>query len=174
MSTLLAGLLLQDAVGKYSPDQPRDDHGRWSNGGGGSAASQRGLSDRAARALRTHVAIRASEQRKAEHTEAQLAKALGLKQTGDNSAFDLKGAKVGVEVKTFLSTKNDKITMHGYALGRKVSEARAERLKTYTVVADKRGGATKFYISNRLGSLRLSTMTRVTLSEMRAMVRGRR
>jgi len=35
MKNLLTGLLLSDAVEKYSPDQPRDEKGRFGEGGGG-------------------------------------------------------------------------------------------------------------------------------------------
>jgi hypothetical protein len=56
------------------------------------------------------------------------------------------------------------------ALSRKLGEAQAEGLKTFTVVADARGGATKYYVSNKLGSIRLGSMVRATLPEIKEMV----
>lgn len=63
--------------------------------------------------------------------------------------------------------------MNKAALGRKLGEAHAEGLKTFTVVADMRGRTNaQYYVTNRLGSLRLGGMTKVTLTELRDMVRN--
>lgn len=63
--------------------------------------------------------------------------------------------------------------MNKTALSRKLGEASAEGLKTFTVVADMRGRSNaQYYVTNRLGSLRLGGMTKVTLSELRDMVRS--
>ena len=68
---------------------------------------------------------------------------------------------------------NDKITMSKEALGRKLAEASADDLKTYTVVCDMRGrGSAKYYVSERLGSLRLGGMTPISLADLRTMVRN--
>jgi HK97 family phage portal protein len=106
----------------------------------------------------------------AEKSEAKVSKALGLPRTKDNSAFDLRNDDVGVEIKTMVDGKSDKITMSKAALSRKLGEAQAEGLKTFTVVADARGGATKYYVSNKLGSIRLGSMVRATLPEIKEMV----
>ena len=103
----------------------------------------------------------------ADKSEAKLSKAIGVPRTRDNSAFDLRNDEIGIEVKTVVTGKNDKITMSKRALGRKLAEAQAEKLKTFTVVADVRGGQTKYYVSNKLGSLRIGGMRQVTLSQLK-------
>ena len=178
--SLLVTLALAEVVEKDYSTVPRDDHGRWTDSGGTikpamRAARPRIYSEKAMRAIANYSPTNLAEQRAADHTEAQLSKTLGMPRTRDNSAFDLQSGKVGVEVKTMLYQKNDKITMKRDAIERKAAEIQRSGLsRTYTVVADKRGGVTKFYVSDRMGSLRLSTMTPVTLPQLRSMVRGRR
>ncbi len=157
------------SVNKYSPDQPRASNGEFGSGGG---ARPRG-SDRVERARKSFVLIGTKEQATADKTEQKLADALGVPRTRDNSAFDLRNDDVGIEVKTLLSNTNDKITMNKSALGRKLGEAAAEGLRTFTVVADMRGRTNaQYYVTDRLGSLRLGGMTKVSLKELRDMVRA--
>ena len=48
-----------------------------------------------------------------------------------------------------------------------------DELKTFTVVADLRGRTNaQYYVTNRLGSLRIGSMTKATLGEIRDMVRN--
>lgn len=159
----------QAAVAKYSPDQPRADNGEF-----GSDSSQRPkVSTRVERARKSCVLIGTKEQKIADNMERRLSAALGVPRTADNSAFDLRNDDVGIEVKTLLSNTNGKITMNKYALGRKMGEAQADGLKTFTVVADLRGRSNAtYYVTNRLGSLRINSMTKATLSEIRDMVRA--
>ena len=132
-----------------------------------------GHSARVERARKSCVLIGTKEQAIADRTEQKLSDALGVPRTKDNSAFDLKNDDVGIEVKTLLSNSHDKITMSKTALGRKIGEAQAEGLKTFTVVADMRGrSSAQYYVKNRLGSLRIGSMVKVTLSELRDMVRN--
>ena len=60
------------------------------------------------------------------------------------------------------------------ALGRKLAEQRAEGLKAYTVVVDRRqGGMTghaTYYYREGLGSFRLGSMTKVSLGELKRIV----
>ena len=67
-----------------------------------------------------------------------LSNAIGVPRTRDNSAFDLRNDEVGIEIKTLVGGKNEKITMSKTALGRKLAEQQAEGLKAYTVVVDRR------------------------------------
>ena len=129
-------------------------------------------SDRVARARASQNFCRADKQRIADKSEARLAEALGVPQTPDNAPFDLRNDDIGIEVKTLIDQKNDKITMSKAALGRKLAEMRAEGIKPFTVVRDLRSGTAKYYVSDRLGSLRLGSMQSASLSEIRAMVRG--
>lgn len=128
-------------------------------------------SDRMQRAMKAYVAANAAEQRAADEQEAKVSRALGIPRTADNSAFDLRNDKIGIELKTMLKSKNGKITMNKAALARKMAEAKSAKLKVFTVVADKRGGQASYYISKGVGSFRVSSMTPTTLAEIRGMVR---
>ena len=137
--------------------------------------SSENMSDKAQRALRSMNKCGAEKQRIADKSEAKLSKALGVPRTKDNSAFDLRNDDVGIEIKTMVDGKNDKVTMSRAALGRKMAEKEAEGkdFKTFTVVADVRGGgAAKYYVSEKLGSIRLGSMTSISLADLRAMVRN--
>lgn len=159
---------LSGTVVKYSPDQPRADNGEFGSGSGTRAKA----SDRVERARKSAVLIGTKEQRQAEGVEAKLAKAIGVPQTKDNSAMDLKSDDVGIECKCLLSNANDKITMSKSALSRKVAEQRDEGFRGYTVVADLRGRSNaQYYYREGFGSFRLGSMTKVTLSELKGIVR---
>jgi broad specificity phosphatase PhoE len=160
---------LSGTVVKYSPDQPRADNGEFGSGSGTRAKA----SDRVERARKSAVLIGTKEQRQAEGVEAKFAKAIGVPQTKDNNAFDLRNDAVGIELKTLLSNSNDKITMNKYAIGRKVAEQRADNLKVFTVVADMRGRSNAaYYVREGVGSFRLGSMTKVTLSQLKDKVRN--
>jgi len=131
------------------------------------------LSERAQRALDSRKPCGADKQRIADEQERIISRALGIPRTGDNSAFDLRNDKVGVELKTMVDSRNGKITMSKVAMDRKVGESVRSRIKMFTVVADKRAGGTKYYVSKGVGSFRVRSMTLVTLPTLREMVRGR-
>ena len=144
-------------------------HGRPVFIGGGES----NLSERQQRALKSYKPAKKDVQDIANKSEDKLSKALGIPRTADNSAFDLRNDDVGVEVKTMVTGTNDKITMSKAALGRKLGEAKDDDLTTFTVVADMRGrGSAKYYVSEKLGSLRLGSMKPVTLPQLRQMVRN--
>lgn len=157
--------IARHAVTKYSPDQPRAADGEW---GGRPKASAR-----VERARKSCVLIRAAEQRAADRTEQKLSDALGVPRTADNSAFDLRNDDVGIEVKTLLVGAHEKITMNKTALARKVAEQRDDDLRGYTVVADMRGGRERaaYYYKEGFGSFRLGSMTKVSLSELKGIIR---
>jgi phosphohistidine phosphatase len=102
-----------------------------------------------------------AEQDIAEQTENELAAATGMPKSSDNKPFDLQSRKYGVEVKTMVSNTNDKITMNKAARMRKEAEAKASKLKTCTVVVDKRGDTPKYFIKAGFGSFRVGSMTEV-------------
>jgi len=158
---------------KYDPDQPRDANGEWGSGGGSKEPVRLEPSEKMRRALESQVRCGAKEQRIADEQERKVSDALGIPRTKDNSAFDLNNGKTAVELKTMLQSKNGKITMSKAALARKNDEIKATKVKAFTVVADKRSGATKYYYSKGVGSFRVSSMTPTTLDELRAVVRGR-
>jgi len=132
-------------------------------------------SDRMKRAIASQVRTGQKEQAIADRSEDVLSRSIGIPRTRDNSAFDLRNDDVGIECKTLVNSKSDKITMSKTALGRKISEQRADELKAYTVVVDRRSGgmtgAAKYYIKEGLGSFRLGSMTPTTLAGIKGMVR---
>ena len=139
--------------------------------GGGAEA----MSERVERAKKSAVHTGQHEQAIAERSEQVLSDAISVPRTRDNSAFDLKNDDVGIEVKTLVNGKNEKITMSKAALGRKIAEQRADELKTYTVVVDRRtgglAGKATYYVKEGLGSFRLGSMTKISLSDLKGMVK---
>lgn len=102
------------------------------------------------------------EQDIADVTEKELAEQLGMPRTADNKPFDLQTKTLGVEVKTMVSNSNDKITMNKEARLRKEAEAKAKKLKTFTVVVDKRDLSNpRYFIKAGFGSFRVGSMTEV-------------
>ena len=165
----------EEQTEKFDPEEDRDENGRWTSGGGGSDAAKEPIafkpSEKMLRAIASRVPCGVREQRVADEQERKVSTALGIPRTKDNSAFDLNNGKVAVEIKCVQSSANGKITMSKAAIERKTSEAKRDKLKTYTVVADKRAGGTKYYISKGVGSFRVSAMTPTTLAEMRGVLR---
>jgi hypothetical protein len=180
---------LQDGsaqVQKFSDDQPRvpaggPGGGEFAGGGNtGDIAVKFVPSERVQRAIASKVHTGKAEQHVADASERVLSQALGIPRTGDNSAFDVRNDEVALECKVFLSNSNDKLTMNKTALGRKLAEQRAEGLKVYTVVVDRRSGwkagnpmgHATYYVKPGVGSFHLGSMTKVTLPQLKAMVHG--
>jgi len=107
----------------------------------------------------------AEKQKIADQSEEQLSRVLKLKRTRNNSPFDLQGDKVGIEVKTLIDNKNDKITMHPESRLRKIQTAKKEKLRTYTVVVDRRASKPSYYWAKGVGSFRLRNMNKVARLE---------
>jgi thioredoxin reductase len=137
------------------------------------------LSGKALAAQRAYVSANYEEQKIADEQERILSQALGLPRTPDNDTFDLlpKSEHVAVEVKTMIKQKNDKITMDKAALARK-GDFIAQHLaanpafRAYTVVADKRGGPTRYYVRQGVGSFRLNTMQQVNVGQLNEIIHG--
>ena len=130
------------------------------------------LRDRALLAKSTYKPVTVEKTAIADKSEADIAKALGIPRTGNNKPFDLQCKKFGIEVKTFIDQTNSKVTMHGESLQRKLEAIKTFGLKgAYTVVADKRGGRTQYYVKQGLGSFRLNSLTPVTLSQLKAAIK---
>jgi len=159
----------------YNPDEPRVEggphSGEWTSGGG----ERKEASDRVKRAIASQVRTGQHEQLIADRSEEVLSRSIGIPRTKDNSAFDLRNDDVGIEVKTLVNGKNEKITMSKTALGRKIAEQRADEIKAYTVVVDRRtGGLTgnaTYYVKEGLGSFRLGSMEKISLSALRERVK---
>ncbi len=159
MASILTILLL-----KYSPDQPRNDIGEFGEG----------ESARVTRAVASQVRTGQKEQAIADKSEKVLSDAIGVPRTGNNSAFDLRNDDVGIEVKTLINGKNEKITMSKAALGRKLAEQRADGIKGFTVVVDRRAGGLSgkgtYYVKEGFGSFRVSSMTKISLGDLKELV----
>ena len=153
-------------------DEARNSKGEWTSGGDEAAAQT--AKDRVERAKASAVRTGQHEQAIADRSEAVLSQAIGVPRTPNNSAFDLENDDVGIEVKTLVNGKNEKITMSKAALGRKIGALDDRR--GYTVVVDRRSGGltgqATYYYREGFGSFRLGSMTKTTLTELRAVVRG--
>lgn len=128
-------------------------------------------SERMKRAMESHKGGSLQAQRVADEQERIVSNAIGIPRTKDNSAFDCRNGKTGVELKTMQESANGKITMSKTALARKMAEASRDKLKTFTVVADKRGGSTKYYYKEGLGSFRVGSMTPVKLGDLKGILK---
>ena len=137
----LDGRVAQVVAFAYNPAQKRvpkgaEDGGKWTD-------DETSSLNRALRAINNHKPSTAAKQRLAEAQERTIVRALGAKQSEDNDPVDVygvarSGRKYGVEVKTLVDNKNDKITMHPESLARKERWARKEKAVLHTVVIDVR------------------------------------
>jgi len=95
----------------------------------------------------------------ADHQEQVLSQALGIPRTPNNSAFDCQSKKIGVECKTMIDSHNAKITMNKEARLRKITEARKQGLRMYTVCMDLRDqGNPRYFAASGVGSFRIGSM----------------
>lgn len=163
-------------VGRTS-NEARESHGRWTAGPGVSKApAEKVPSEKALLARKFYKKANRKEQRYAEQQESILASGIGGAQTDDNKPVDvtLKIGKIehGVEVKTLISGKRDKITMNAKAIIKKVAWQSDGNRKIHTVVLDKRGafhrGANRalfsgheLYYKSGVGSFRVGSMHKV-------------
>ena len=167
-------------------------HGR---GGGGSPPSEAKPTAKTKSEIAKASAVRVDSeiQRYAEdRNESQLAKKLGGKALDDNEPADVTleigGKTHGIEVKTMVVGKNDKITMKRDAQERKAKWERKNKAKMHTVVIDDRevfnaNGPGKHDESKRkilyrrgYGSFRTGGMHEVTggTSELKSLMSKRR
>jgi len=118
-----------------------------------------------ANAIASHKPSTKAKQDIARQSEMMIAAQLRSEHYGKSAPVDVvvkRGAKlIGVEVKTLIDNKNDKITMHGESLARKVKWGHQNHAAMYTVVIDRRAGATHEYYRKGVGSFRLSTLIAV-------------
>ena len=101
----------------YSEDQPRDERGRWTNAdGGGRSISQPTLSPRATRALKSHKPMTKEKEEIATAMEWKITALLRGEHTDDDLPPDvtltINGQFHGLDVKTNIDGKHDKVTVH--------------------------------------------------------------
>jgi hypothetical protein len=156
----------------FDPDQPRDDEGQWTSGGGGGGGAGSAASGRAARAVASHKPVTLQRRRHADLRQADMARFIGGRQTGDNEPFDVIRGRSAIEVKTLIDQRNDKITMHPDSLARKQKDAKRFS-RVYTLVVDDRpGSGGKLYLREGLGSFRLGAMQPISRAELARKFKG--
>lgn len=138
---------------------------------GGQYCSMGGGGTSAARALATYKPATREKQQIADRSERLLAKELKAERTPDNSPFDLLIGKHAVEVKTLVDQKNSKLTCRPESCARKRAAARKLKVRAHTVAVDMRGGKPEYYYAKGVGSFRLGSMRKVTLPELREVLR---
>jgi hypothetical protein len=99
-------------------------------------------------------------------SEREVSAMLRSRPTTHNAPFDVVltrgGRAQGVEVKTLIDQRNDKITVRAAALARKLSWGRKNRATLHTVVVDKRAGKNSIYYRKGVGSFRVGAMGSVS------------
>ena len=150
--------------------------------------------DRSERAKAAHFMVDREIQRYAEqHNEPQVAKALGGVSFPDSEAVDIVVAgptgavQVGIELKTIVSNKAQKITMKESAMKRKRTWQRKNKARIWTVVLDdtlvynaKGPGRHDFskrviYAKKGFGSFRIKTIQRIeSMQELKVLLNSLR
>ena len=117
------------------------------------------------RALDSHVPTNFGNILVSAKNQEALAKALGAESIGGQSPFDVIDTKnkMGIEVKTLVNQKNDKLTQHPASWRRKVKEAKKLGLKNIVTVAfdNRKGKGGQIYYRLGVGSFDLHTMIKV-------------
>lgn len=124
------------------------------------------ISTRQKIALKNTVIVAKDQQDKAEEIERLVTKALGGVQQHNNSPMDVvmkfpNGKTMGLEVKSLLLQKNDKITMKRESLAKKVQWGKDNKSNIGTVVVDLRQKGMQVYYRDGVGSFRIMHMTEV-------------
>lgn len=145
-------------------DYVRDKDGQFSSTGGS-------LESRVAKAIATHKPCTRAIQLEAAKSEKLVAAAVDGKDLPDHEPMDVVGRKFGIEVKTLVDNSHNKITMHPESRRRKEAWVEEHNLVGHTVVVDRRGPRVAFYHKVGFGAFRINSMTRVTLAQLRDLVR---
>lgn len=162
--------LTQELRVAYNPDQPRDEKGEFSG-----TTGEKKDRNKVAKARASHKPATAEKQRWAEGNQASVASMTGGKPTEGQEPMDIIGRvgnqKYGIELKTILEGRNDKVTVHPSSKALKDKWARKTNATTHMVVMDDRKlfGAKgysghRIYYRSGVGSYRLHTMTKVKSS----------
>lgn len=136
--------------------------------------------DRAARAIASYKPSTQAKQRLGARSVKVVSRLIGGQPTDDHAPMDVlartpSGRLNGVEVKTLIDNKNDKITMHPESLARKEAWVKEHGANGHTVVVDRRGVAPAYYYHAGFGSFRVpGSMERVNAGELRNRIYGSR
>jgi hypothetical protein len=126
------------------------------------AARRAAAEARRRRASETFKPSTQAKQLLAAKSEVSVAKMLRAARTRNNAAMDTilkRHGLHGIEVKTLIDNKNDKITMHPSSLLRKLEWAKANKASLHTVVVDRRGTKPRLFYRAGVGSFRLRSLT---------------
>ena len=134
---------------------------------------------RTQRAKATYKPSNSAKQAVAARGEAHVRSLLGVNKRKGTSgthpidvAFKRKGTYHGVEVKTLVDNKNNKITMHPSSRHRKIAWAAVNHARLHTVVVDARAGNRVYYRSG-VGSFRLHSLVTVSsAAHLRKLIGG--
>lgn len=134
---------------------------------------------RSARAKTTYKPSNSAKQAIAARGEAHVRSLLGVNKrkgtSGTNPvdlAFKRGGRAHGVEVKTLIDNKNNKITMHPSSRHRKIAWAAAHHARLHTVVVDSRAGNRVYYRAG-VGSFRFNALMPVSsAAHLRRLIGG--
>lgn len=148
-------------------------------------ATEKPMSDRAARAKASHNPSSKAKQDASEQLENEVADKLGAVKSTDNKPMDVViGGKHGVEVKMMHDLKESRVNMRPDSRVRKEQWAKDTGGTLHTLLVDNRdkfdGGkhadkysGNKYYIAKGVGAFRLNTMTPVkSLAEAKAFILG--
>ena len=133
-------------------------------------AVKRAIATRTERSLQSHIPATKERQLKAAQYEETVAKLIGGKNLEDHEPFDVIKGQHAVEVKTLVSGKNSKVTMHPESLTRKTNFLRKEKMTGHTVVIDARGDKPVYHYKAGVGSFRLSSMQQVKAVELKGLI----
>lgn len=152
------------------PQNPKVKVQSWTESARAASAEARKAQKQAAevrrlRAKNSYNPATKEKQRAAEANEKVVAQHIKGESLPDNHPFDVVAGKHAVEVKTIVSGKNPKITMHPDSLSRKQAYASEKGMKSWTVAIDARGSTHQYYVKEGVGSFRLSSMTKLGSAE---------
>ena len=85
---------------------------------------------------------------------------------GPDKPFDVSVGRWLIEVKCLIYQGHSKLTVHPSSLRRKKKHAQDLGRRVGTVAVDTRDGGHAFYARYGIGSFRLNTMSRVSLSDL--------
>ncbi|MGA2035864.1 MAG: phage portal protein [Thermoguttaceae bacterium] len=178
----------REALAKTSRGTAADAGVEQRGGPGSGPRPGQGRKARAEKAKAAYKPASKEKQNQGDRRQREVAAIIGHQVSSDNKPMDVlgtdgKGRNTAVEVKTLCDQANDKLTMHPDSKERKEAWGKQNKAALYTVAVDDRdtfnGGAHKdaysgnrFYLKQGVGSFRVSAMTPVSKTEMRAVVRG--
>lgn len=125
------------------------------------------------RAKQSHKKSTKAKQDRGEDEQKKMSKIIGGVNDDDNRPFDVIAGRHGIEVKTVMDNKNNKITVHPESRRRKELTAKKYGLDMHTIVIDVRGGRRKYYYKAGVGAYRLSAMKRVSTREIKELFEER-